>query len=65
MIQIVDVHEQTTMIEVRILCTPRLGPLGNTVGSQRCLQPRWLSNSVWPDGVPAISRQIFCFIRPV
>ena len=26
MIQIVDVHEQTTMIEVRILCTPRLDP---------------------------------------
>src|SRR5215472_2766546 len=36
------------------------GSPGNTVSSQRCLQP-WLSNSVLPDGVPVISRQIFCF----
>ena len=31
--QIVDVHEKTTMIEVRILCIPRLDPSDNTVGT--------------------------------
>ena len=43
---IVDVHEKTTTIEVRILCTPQLDSLGNTVGSHRCLQHRWLSKKM-------------------
>jgi hypothetical protein len=37
---------KTTTIEVRILCTPRLDSLGNTVGSPRCLQHRWLSKKM-------------------
>src|SRR5262249_32765033 len=45
---IVDVHEKTTTIEVRILCTPRLDSLGNTVGSHGCLQHRWLSKNDGP-----------------
>ena len=43
---IVDVHEKTTTIEVRILCTPRLDSLGNTVGSHGCLQHLWLSKNL-------------------
>src|SRR5262249_16084076 len=61
MIQIVDVQEKSTMIEVPDSAYSPAGSLGNTGGSQRCLQHRWLSNSVLPDGVPAISRQIFLF----
>jgi hypothetical protein len=30
---IVDVHEKTTTVEVRILCNPPVKSLGNTVGS--------------------------------
>jgi hypothetical protein len=45
---IVDVREKTTTIEVRILCTPRLDSLGNTVGSHGCLQHRWLSKNDGP-----------------
>jgi hypothetical protein len=43
---IVDVREKTTTIEVRILCTPRLDSLGNTVGSHGCLQHLWLSKNL-------------------
>jgi len=43
---IVDVHQKTTTIEIRILCTPQMDSLGNTVGSHGCLQHLWLSKNL-------------------
>jgi len=45
---IVDVHEKTTTIEVRILDSvyPRVDSLGKTVGSHGCLQHLWLSKNL-------------------
>jgi hypothetical protein len=45
---IVDVHKQTTMIEVRILCTPPAEFPGQHSWQPRCLQRQWLPNSGRP-----------------
>jgi len=38
--------QKTTTIEIRILCTPQMDSLGNTVGSHGCLQHLWLSKNL-------------------